>query len=194
MQTVRLKARIGSLQQACSVNKFLPLTCSRYPPPQRRFQSSREPHDEASGTTTPVPEGSATKNSKCPFYFEAGYAVFAKRRSRPFPPPFLSIPSGSFSDPLSTHNQSRDRRPEVNGDLIRGVTNGDDAVLVNENFVCANDGVGAWAQKEKGHAAYVTSSREKLAIKAAERGQKEFHASQAKLQDAWLVGCSKLKF
>ncbi|KAE9976658.1 hypothetical protein BLS_001941 [Venturia inaequalis] len=49
---------------------------------------------------------------------------------------------------------SRDRRPpEVNGQLIRGVTNGDDAVLVNENFVIANDGVGAWAQKEKGHAA-----------------------------------------
>lgn len=82
--------------------------------------------------------------------------MFAKRRSRPFPPPFLSVPSGSFSDPLSTHNQSRDRRPpEVNGQLIRGVTNGDDAVLVNENFIIANDGVGAWAQKEKGHAAYV---------------------------------------
>jgi hypothetical protein len=163
MQTVRLNPRIGLLQQVSySVNKFLPLTCSRYPPPrpppQRRWQSSRETHshDERSGTTTPVPEGSSTKNSKCPFYFEAGYAVFAKRRSRPFPPPFLSVPSGSFSDPLSTHNQSRDRRlPEVNGQLIRGVTNGDDAVLVNENFIIANDGVGAWAQKEKGHAAYV---------------------------------------
>jgi hypothetical protein len=159
MQAVRLKPGIGLLQQvSSSVNKFLPLTCSRYPPPQppaqRRWQSSREPHDEGSGTTTPVPEGSATKNSKCPFYFEAGYAVFAKRRSRPFPPPFLSLPSGSFSDPLSTHHQSRDRRPpEVDGQLIRGVTNGDDAVLVNENFVIANDGVGAWAQKEKGHAA-----------------------------------------
>jgi serine/threonine protein phosphatase PrpC len=37
--------------------------------------------------------------------------------------------------------------------MIRGVTNGDDAVLVGENFIGANDGVGAWATKEKGHAA-----------------------------------------
>jgi hypothetical protein len=41
--------------------------------------------------------------------------------------------------------------------MIRGVTNGDDAVVVGENYVGANDGVGAWATKEKGHAAYVTS-------------------------------------
>jgi hypothetical protein len=39
--------------------------------------------------------------------------------------------------------------------MIRGVTNGDDAVLVSENFIGANDGVGAWATREKGHAAYV---------------------------------------
>lgn len=37
--------------------------------------------------------------------------------------------------------------------MIRGITNGDDAVLVSENFIGANDGVGAWATKEKGHAA-----------------------------------------
>lgn len=37
--------------------------------------------------------------------------------------------------------------------MIRGVTNGDDAVLVSEEFVGANDGVGAWAHKERGHAA-----------------------------------------
>jgi len=36
--------------------------------------------------------------------------------------------------------------------MIRGVTNGDDAVLVSDNFICANDGVGAWSQREKGHA------------------------------------------
>ena len=39
--------------------------------------------------------------------------------------------------------------------MIRGITNGDDAVLVSENMIAANDGVGAWAQKEKGHAAWV---------------------------------------
>ncbi|KAL8725003.1 MAG: hypothetical protein Q9181_006577 [Wetmoreana brouardii] len=37
--------------------------------------------------------------------------------------------------------------------MIRGITNGDDAVLVGENFMGANDGVGAWAQKPRGHAA-----------------------------------------
>jgi len=91
--------------------------------------------------------------SKSVFYFEAGYALFAKRPSRPFPPPFLSAPSGSFSDALSTHDKSVDRRPEVNGEMIRGITNGDDAVLVSDNFIGANDGVGAWAHKEKGHSA-----------------------------------------
>jgi hypothetical protein len=116
----------------------------------------------AAGTTTPVPEPSSRTDSshqakkKPPFYFEAGYALYAKRPSRPFPPPFLSYPSGSFSDPLSTHHKSRDRRqlqPTVDGEMILGVTNGDDAVVVGENYVGANDGVGAWATKEKGHAA-----------------------------------------
>ncbi|KAI9698404.1 MAG: hypothetical protein M1836_003984 [Candelina mexicana] len=37
--------------------------------------------------------------------------------------------------------------------MIRGITNGDDAILVAENFVGTNDGVGAWATKPKGHAA-----------------------------------------
>ena len=105
------------------------------------------------GTTTPVPYDAEPPKSKSPFYFEAGYALFAKRPSRPFPPPFLSLPSTSFSEPLSTHHKSRDRRPTVNGQMIRGVTNGDDAVLVSESFIAANDGVGAWATREKGHAA-----------------------------------------
>lgn len=37
--------------------------------------------------------------------------------------------------------------------MIRGITNGDDAVLAGDNFIGANDGVGAWATKPKGHAA-----------------------------------------
>lgn len=36
--------------------------------------------------------------------------------------------------------------------MILGVTNGDDAMLVTENLLAANDGVGAWAQKDRGHA------------------------------------------
>lgn len=126
-------------------------------PCQRRafaHSAAREPKT-GSGTTTPVPDEAAAvrARSKSPFYFEAGYALYAKRPSRPFPPPFLSYPSGSFSDPLSTHNRSRDRRSFVNGEMIRGITNGDDAVLVSDNFIGANDGVGAWAARERGHAA-----------------------------------------
>ncbi|KAI0117739.1 phosphatase 2C-like domain-containing protein [Nemania sp. FL0031] len=89
---------------------------------------------------------------RLPFHFETGLALFAKRPPRPFPPPFLSPPSGSFSDPLSTHHQSRDRRVFVHGELIRGYTNGDDAVYASEYFICANDGVGAWSSRPRGHA------------------------------------------
>jgi hypothetical protein len=116
---------------------------------------ARQLQEPRAGTTTPVPNDAPAPKSRLPFYFEAGYALYAKRPSRPFPPPFLSLPSTSFSEPLSTHNRSRDRRAYVNGEMIRGVTNGDDAVLVSEMFIGANDGVGAWAQKERGHAAWV---------------------------------------
>ena len=108
--------------------------------------------DPQVGLTTPVPEDAVTVRSTSPFYFEAGYAGWAKRPSRPFPPPFFSPPSGSFSDPLSTHHRAADRRPKVNGQMIRGVTNGDDALLVSDNLIGTNDGVGAWGQKERGHA------------------------------------------
>ena len=119
----------------------------------RRYSSSQGA--SAAGTKTPVPDDANPPKSRSPFYFDTGYALFAKRPSRPFPPPFLSPPSGSFSDPLSTHNKSRDRRSRsyVDGEMIRGVTNGDDAVLVSESFIGANDGVGAWATRERGHAA-----------------------------------------
>lgn len=148
--------RMATFKFRCKTSQYhhhLPL------PPQpvtrnARCFSSRRPHKEPKvGTTTPVPDESSVITSNSVYYFEAGYALFAKRPSRPFPPPFLSPPSGSFSDPLSTHNQSRDRRPFVNGEMIRGITNGDDAVLVSDNFIAANDGVGAWAARERGHAA-----------------------------------------
>ena len=116
----------------------------------RRWASSGT--ELKAGHKTPIPEAAQHQKPKSPFYFDTGYALFAKRPPRPFPPPFISPPSGSFSDPLSTHNRSRDRRAFVNGELIRGITNGDDAVLVGENFIGANDGVGAWATREKGHA------------------------------------------
>lgn len=94
--------------------------------------------------------------AKLPYKFETGISLFAKRQPRPFPPPFLSPPSGSFSDPLSTHHRSRDRRPKVNGQLIKGWTNGDDAAFASEYFIGANDGVGAWSARPRGHAGYVS--------------------------------------
>lgn len=137
--------------------------------PQHPRCFSRKTQEPVFGTTTPVPDSdnasaapeTSPSPSQSPFYFEAGYALYAKRPSRPFPPPFLSYPSHSFTEPLSTWNKSRDRRSGtggqgrsyVNGEMIRGVTNGDDAVLVSDSFVGVNDGVGAWAAKEKGHAA-----------------------------------------
>ncbi|KAJ5541683.1 hypothetical protein N7494_006759 [Penicillium frequentans] len=104
------------------------------------------------GTTTPVPNHHQTL-AHSPFRFETGYALCAKRPSRPFPPPFLSPPSSSFSDPLTTHSLSQDKRLSVKGELIRGLNNGDDAVIVAENFVGVDDGVGAWATRPCGHAA-----------------------------------------
>ncbi|KIW37843.1 uncharacterized protein PV06_09828 [Exophiala oligosperma] len=107
-------------------------------------------------TTSPPDERPPPQpsTSSSPFYLETGYSIFAKRPSRPFPPPFVSAPSGSFSDPLTTHNAPRGRRPYVNGQLVRGITNGDDAIIIGDaNFIAVDDGVGAWALKERGHAA-----------------------------------------
>jgi serine/threonine protein phosphatase PrpC len=53
---------------------------------------------------------------------------------------------------LSTTNRSIDRRAKVNGEMIRGVTNGDDAMLVSEHLLGTNDGVGQWATRERGYA------------------------------------------
>lgn len=115
--------------------------------------TSRRQHVVLEGTHTnfdKIPD----PPSKLPFYLETGYSVFAKRLSRPFPPPFVSVPSGSFSDPLTTHDRVTYRHPSVDGQYLKGTTNGDDAILIsNHNFLIVNDGVGAWAQKERGHAA-----------------------------------------
>lgn len=108
----------------------------------------RTPSQQAKDRTIPA-------LPKLPYKFETCISLFAKRQPRPFPPPFLSPPSGSFSDPLSTHHRSRDRRPKVNGELIKGWTNGDDAAFASEYFIGTNDGVGAWSARPRGHAGYV---------------------------------------
>lgn len=118
----------------------------------RRYHVARS----AYGSRTPTPSNKKQKSYKSPFYLETGYALQPKRPSRPFPPPFVSIPSSSFSDPLTTHFQSQDRRPKVKNELIRGLTNGDDAILASEFLLGVNDGVGAWQTKPEGHAAYVS--------------------------------------
>lgn len=130
---------------------FLSLPARRWRPDSRQLQylsSSSYPPTETGGETPPLPDSCP----RLPFRFETGFALFAKRAPRPFPPPFLSPPSGSFSDPLSTHHQSRDKRVFVDGELIRGWTNGDDAVYASDHFICANDGVGAWSARPRGHA------------------------------------------
>ncbi|KAJ2994718.1 hypothetical protein NUW58_g1476 [Xylaria curta] len=118
-------------------------------PVQSRSLTYSASSAKAASDATPPPPDSCPK---LPFRFETGLALFAKRPPRPFPPPFLSPPSGSFSDPLSTHHQSRDRRAFIHGELIRGCSNGDDAVYASDHFIGANDGVGAWSARARGHA------------------------------------------
>ena len=105
------------------------------------------------GHTTYHPTPSSPKSPSHPFYLDTGYALFAKRSSRPFPPPFSvptprPEPSAPDFDALPTHDHLtyKDHR-------IRGATNGDDALLAEPTFVAAADGVGAWAARQHGHAA-----------------------------------------
>ncbi|KAJ5493374.1 hypothetical protein N7539_002120 [Penicillium diatomitis] len=119
-------------------------------PSRRLFHTAVWP---SYGVTTPSPDRQRAGPAPSPFRFETGYAFCAKRPPRPFPPPFLSPPSSSFSDPLTTHSLSQDKRLSVRGEPIRGLTNGDDAILAAETFLGVDDGVGAWATKPHGHAA-----------------------------------------
>ncbi|KAK8044251.1 hypothetical protein PG993_004275 [Apiospora rasikravindrae] len=140
---------------------FLHFTCRSYvvhtrAPQQVAVRSSDELEQDdellSSSAVASPPPSSGSFPARLPFRFETGFALFAKRAPRPFPPPFYSPPAGSFSDPLSTHHQSRDKRVFVGGELIRGWTNGDDAVYESDHFLCANDGVGAWSRRPRGHA------------------------------------------
>ncbi|KAK4235675.1 protein phosphatase PTC7 [Achaetomium macrosporum] len=134
-----------------SRQRQISLTAPRFQDPSTPSNASRSPV-----TRLPLDEDGRLDSSvfsKLPFRFDTGIALFAKRSPRPFPPPYLSPPSGSFSDPLSTHDRSRDRRRAyVGGQLIQGLTNGDDAVFASDYFIGANDGVGAWSTRPRGHA------------------------------------------
>ncbi|KAI1817772.1 hypothetical protein GGS20DRAFT_530748 [Poronia punctata] len=141
-----------SLASILGPTRRSPYTLHWTPPPlslRKRNITSADSRPEATGDVTPPLSHSCPR---LPFRFDTGFALYATRKPSPFPPPFLSPPSGSFSDPLSTHHQSRDKRVFVHGELIRGWTNGDDAVYASDNFICANDGVGAWSARPRGHA------------------------------------------
>ncbi len=135
----------------------IPVARASIPQPRRSFiRSPLRSRPELDSSTSGGADAPPRLREPLPFRFETGIALFAKRPPRPFPPPFLSPPSGSFSDPLSTHHRSRDRREFINGELIRGYTNGDDAVYVSDQFIAANDGVGAWSTRPGGHAGLVS--------------------------------------
>ncbi|KAK4042087.1 hypothetical protein C8A01DRAFT_14262 [Parachaetomium inaequale] len=142
-------------RQSRRISLTAPLSSSQ-DPPSSPAPSSADPPSSQAVASPPLDEDGkldASVFAKLPFRFDTGIALFAKRTPRPFPPPFLSPPSGSFSDPLSTHDRSRDRRRAyVDGRLIQGFTNGDDAVFASDYFICANDGVGAWSTRPRGHA------------------------------------------
>ncbi|KAJ5124064.1 uncharacterized protein N7515_007889 [Penicillium bovifimosum] len=147
------KAAVSHFSSWTSLSKWIANISKQLP--QSRPSLTRPYHAAvwpSYGVTTPVPDRPITLQ-KSPFRFETGYALCAKRPSRPFPPPFLSPPSHSFSDPLTTHGLSQDKRLSVKGELVRGLNNGDDAIIVAENFLGVDDGVGAWATKPRGHAA-----------------------------------------
>lgn len=138
----------------CSKHSFLRTLTTSTTHPRRYLVSEGRTTVPSDETDSSSPSSSSPRPPSYPFYLETGYSIFAKRPSRPFPPPFVSLPSGSFSDPLTTHNPTRGRRPFIDGAPILGITNGDDAIIISDqNFVAVNDGVGAWAQKERGHAA-----------------------------------------
>ncbi|KAL5350653.1 hypothetical protein ACLOAV_004222 [Pseudogymnoascus australis] len=104
-----------------------------------------------STTTTATPPLPPSRRS-APFHLCTGTSLFAKRAPRPFPPPFLSPPTTSFSDALSTHQWSWDRRRRkgtdmtavIGGEKLRGVTNGDDAIVtlveINRPFLGCRGG------------------------------------------------------
>jgi serine/threonine protein phosphatase PrpC len=158
------------------------------------FYAQRRRHLIFSGQHTN--DGKVQALNRSPFYLDTGYAIFAKRPSRPFPPPFLSTPSHSFSDPLTTHQTIRSRQPhDDQGRVIGGLTNGDDAIIIGgQNFLAVNDGVGAWAQKERGHAAlwsrliahYWSEETEKLYL--------DTKGDELSIDDLDMVGCLQRAF
>ena len=115
-----------------------------------------------SGTSSPVSAAARNKSDfrsnlsrSGLFKLVSGYALFAKRPARPFPPPFLSTPSTTSSKPLSIEKIRRTRNgANLENEALRGMTNGDDAALASDRLLAVNDGVGAWAMRERGHAAY----------------------------------------
>ncbi|RMZ86685.1 hypothetical protein DV736_g6091, partial [Chaetothyriales sp. CBS 134916] len=84
----------------------------------------------------------------------------------------------------------------LEGRVLRGVTNGDDAIItaLGGNFLVVNDGVGAWAQKERGHAALWSRL---IAHFWAEEVEKLFdggRGGELSVADLDVVGCLQRAF
>ena len=105
-----LPARFARLTDRFEVRESSSASASNSPaasPPKDSPPPSTSPTTTSPPTTT-TPTSSVHR--RAPFYLDTGTSLFAKRAPRPFPPPFLSPPTTSFSDALSTHQWSWDRR------------------------------------------------------------------------------------
>lgn len=110
------------------------------------------------------------------YEFDVGCSLFAKRPPRPFPSPFTLDPADPSSNSFSSYHLSRASRQhritpgsleiaatslgaggpplkEGEHELLRGLTNGDDAVISSPFYLGVADGVGAWNTRPQGHAA-----------------------------------------
>ncbi|CCX04619.1 Similar to Protein phosphatase PTC7 homolog; acc. no. Q5U3N5 [Pyronema omphalodes CBS 100304] len=127
------------------------------------LQQIRNRSNNSSTTSSSLPTQPPNPTSPSPFHFIPSHSLFAKRPPRPFPPPFHTPPTTSFSDPLTSHSLpgrssrggsqgARDLDPPEGGRHLRGTTNGDDAILTSPHYLAVADGVGAWNTKSHGHA------------------------------------------
>ena len=110
------------------------------------------------GRTTPHPPPAAAFAPAHPFYFDTGYALFAKRPPRPFPPPFTAPhprrdPAAAAAGAATDEADPTHDHLAYDGAPLRAATAGDDALLAEPHLLAAADGVGAWASRPHGHAA-----------------------------------------
>ncbi|KAI5809457.1 phosphatase 2C-like domain-containing protein [Pyronema omphalodes] len=151
---------VSASPPASGVRTFFGFSTSK-PRAPTHLQQIRNRSNNSSTTSSSLPTQPPNPTSPSPYYFIPSHSLFAKRPPRPFPPPFHTPPTTSFSDPLTSHSLpgrgrssqgSRDLDPPEGGRHLRGTTNGDDAILTSPHYLAVADGVGAWNTKSHGHA------------------------------------------